>query len=215
MIRSFVLPMIRKQSHWLFSAALVPATVSAGSKSVEFPLLPNPAFWNCLSDGSGEAPSAQVKVTAGKDNDRMVVQLKHIKPGLAFDLFTIERSNLLPNGSPDGNFQGFGLAWYQSDVEADSQGNATVQVKTILLNQIFGFDSSADLAPTNTFHVGIWFNDPKDAVPCGFDANNPTPFNGEHRAGPLAMITVPKANTGLGPLCTKPNKSTFPATCNP
>ena len=43
----------------------------------------------------------------------------------------------------------------------------------------------------NTFHVGFWFNDPADAAACNFDVTKPTPFNGEHRAGPLAMISRP------------------------
>jgi hypothetical protein len=29
------------------------------------------------------------------------------------------------------------------------------------------------------------------------------------------MISVPDATTGLGPLCTDPNRSTSPASCNP
>jgi len=52
-------------------------------------------------------------------------------------------------------------------------------------------------------------------VACGFDPTKPTPFNGEHQAGPLAMITVPDATTGLGPLCTKPDTSVSPARCDP
>ena len=65
-------------------------------------------------------------------------------------------------------------------------------------------DGSTVLEPTNTFHVGFWFNNPEDAVPCGFNAAMRTPFNGEHKAGPLAMISLPDATTGLGPLCTSP-----------
>jgi hypothetical protein len=88
-------------------------------------------------------------------------------------------------------------------------------IKTILLDRTFGFDPDAELPPTNTFHVGMWFNDPNDAEACGFDVTEPTPFNGEHRAGPLAMISLPDAETGLGPLCTDPNTSTNPPSCNP
>src|SRR6266571_1187719 len=50
---------------------------------------------------------------------------------------------------------------------------------------------------------------------CGFDVTKPTPFNGEHKAGPLAMISVPNPTSGLGPLCTDPNFSTVPTSCNP
>ena len=84
-----------------------------------------------------------------------------------------------------------------------------------MLDQIFGFDPAVSLAPTGTFHVGFWFNDPKDAAACGFNPATPTPFNGDHQAGPLAMISVPDATTNLGPLCTKPDTSTTPARCSP
>src|SRR5215472_4664569 len=91
-----------------------------------------------------------------------------------------------------------------------------VQIKTILLDDIFGFDPDVRLAPTNTFHLGFWFDNPQDAAAlpsCHFDPTKPTPFNGEHKAGPFAMISVPDAKTGLGPLCTNPNNSTTPASC--
>jgi hypothetical protein len=55
-----------------------------------------------------------------------------IKPGLDFDVFTVQHRLF------DSNFHGsFGLAWYQSDLEASSAGGATT-IKTILLDQIFG-----------------------------------------------------------------------------
>jgi hypothetical protein len=148
-------------------------------------------------------------------NDTLTLKLKNIKPNLDFDLFTVQRSNLLANGTVDPSFTNFGLAWYQSDVHASSGGAGTVKIQTISLDQIFGFDPDASLNPTNTFHVGFWFNNPNDAAPCGFDPTKLTPFNGEHTAGPLAMITLPDAVTGLGPLCTKPNTSTVPPSCNP
>ncbi len=118
-----------------------------------------------------------------------------IKPGLDFDVFTVQHSLF------DSNFHGsFGLAWYQSDLEASSAGVATTTtIKTILLDQIFGFDADTGLAPTNTFHVGFWFNRPSDATRCGFTGF--TPFNGEHRAGPVAMISRSNAH-GVGPLKT-------------
>ena len=140
-------------------------------------------------------------------------KLKNIMPNLAFDLFTVQRSSLLANGTADPNFKNFGLAWYQSDVQVTSGGTATVKIQTILLDQIFGFDPDVSLAPTNTFHVGFWFNDPADAAACGFTGT--TPFNGDHNAGPLAMISLPDPVTNLGPLCTNPNTSTDPPSCNP
>jgi len=190
----------------------------AQPKTITFELAPNPKFLACLAQFPGDPsrpPRAQVRVDRGALNDRLVLKLANIKPHLAFDLFTIEHSNLLANGTVDPTFTNFGLAWYQSDIQIDGDGDGSVHIQTILLDQIFGFDPAVSLAPTNTFHVGFWFNDPQDAVACGFDPTKPTPFNGEHKAGPNAMISLPDAVTGLGPLCTNPNTSVVPATCNP
>src|SRR5262249_52176887 len=166
-----------------------------------FALVPNPAFLNCLAADPAHPPVAKVTVAKGKLNDVLTLHLRGVKPGLAFDLFTVQRSPFLADGSADPDFaatfnKSFGLAWYQSDIEANEEGQAFVRIRTILLNQIFGFDPDVQLAPTNTFHVGFWFNDPNDAADCGFMGF--TPFNGEHHAGPLAMISLPNPDTGLG-----------------
>jgi len=203
-------------SSLILGFALVLFGQSAWAKSPVtsvFNLSPNPKFIACLQ-GRG-APYAQVTVTQNELNDDLAILVRHVKPNLAFDLFTIENTNLLPNGKVDPNFKTFGLAWYQSDIQADSFGNALTVIRSIFVNQIFGFDAGTTppLPPTHTFHVGFWFNNPKDAQPCGFDITKPTPFNGEQNAGPNAMISVPNARTGLGPLCLNP--SSTPGVCNP
>src|SRR5262249_29377513 len=40
-------------------------------------------------------PSASVTVKRGKLNDRLDITLRNIKPGLAFDMFTVEHSKFL------------------------------------------------------------------------------------------------------------------------
>lgn len=186
--------------------------LAAQSKKIEFDLHPNPTVADCLGTKNGPPPSAHVTVTRGALNDTLVIKAQNIKPHLAFDMFTVQRSLLLSDGTIDPGFTNFGLAWYQSDLQADEEGNFSTTVKTILLDQIFGFDPDVALTPLNTFHVGFWFNNPKSAKKCGFDVTHPTPFNGEHKAGPVAMISVPDADTNLGPLCTNPNGD---GTCNP
>jgi hypothetical protein len=161
----------------------------------------------------GHTAAAQVTVTRGKLNDKLKITFSNLKPNTDFDIFTVQNSPQLANGSPNPNFNGnFGLAWYQSDLETNDHGSGGVEIRTILLDQIFGFDAGTGLAPTNTFHVGFWFNDPADAAPCGFTGF--TPFNGEHHAGPVAFISRPNATTGLGPLCSDPDSSQ-PSGCNP
>jgi hypothetical protein len=168
-----------------------------------FQLAVNPAVAKCLArfpDDANRPPTADVTVVKGKVNDMMTISLHNFKPGLSFDLFTVQRSPLQADGALDPGFKNFGFAWYQTDIDVDPFGEAFVEIKTVLLNEIFGFDPDGPVAPTPTFHVGLWFDDPKDAMSCGFDPAHPTPFNGEHKAGPLAMISLPDKTTSLGPL---------------
>lgn len=180
--------------------------VVAQVPEITFNLVPQPKFVNCLSVPYGPEPNAEVIVQRGELSDVLILHAHHLKPNLAFDLFTIQNSNLLADGQVNPSFKNFGLAWYQTDVQADGNGEAEVAIKTILLDQIFGFDPAAGLAPTHTFHVGFWFNNPEDAAACGFNPATPTPFNGEQHAGPNAMISLPNPVTDLGPLCTAPVK---------
>jgi hypothetical protein len=202
-------------------AISTPLTASAQDKKyfITFDLVANPQFAKCLRRSQYEEPRARATVIRGKLNDILFLDLDGIKPGLQFDLFTVQRTSLLDASTPNPDFKGsFGLAWYQSDIEIHKRtDDGHVRIKTILLDQIFGFDPDVALKPTNTFHLGFWFNNPKDAAACGFPANDPTkftPFNGEHKAGPLAMISVPDPQTKLGPLCTDPDPSQ-PSGCNP
>jgi hypothetical protein len=184
---------------------------------VRFDLHANPKFLNCVARFPGEpdrAPRVQATVVRGDLNDELTLRGRNIRPGLKFDLFTVQRSTLAANGAVDPTVPNFGFAWYQSEVEAKNNGEVQVKIRTILLDEIFGFDPIVGLAPTNTFHLGFWFDDPAEAAACGFDPAQPTPFNGEHHAGPLAMISVPDATTGLGPLCTHADTSTVPAHCS-
>jgi hypothetical protein len=169
---------------------------------ITFNLVPQAKFLSCLGVAGWPTPTATVTVKRGPLHDTLTLTAANLKPHLAFDLFTTQNTNLLANGKPDPSFVNFGLAWYQTDLHANASGVAKVTIQTILLDQIFGFDPNASLSPTHTFHVGFWFNNPADAAACGFDVTKPTPFNGEQKAGPNAMISVPNATTNLGPLCT-------------
>jgi hypothetical protein len=167
-----------------------------------FTLKPEVKFLNCFVANVAKPPTATVTVSRAGQRDHLILDVNGLKPGLRFDVFTVQRSNLLADGSVDPAFTNFGLAWYQSDLNADENGKATTSLFSIIIDQIFGFDPDVDLQPTNTFHIGFWFNNPNTAAHCGF-TGPPTPFNGEHKAGPAAMISVPNAK-GLGPLCLNP-----------
>src|SRR5215475_8604514 len=215
-----------EKSIWLARAALIGAVALARVGSAQeldqkrFDLFADPAVVRCLAafpDDPSRPPSATVLVRRGRLNDRLDIQLRNIKTGLAFDMFTVEHSKFLADGKLDPDFvargKSFGLAWYQSDLEVKNNARNVTTIQTVLVDQIFGFDPVVGLNPTNTFHVGFWFNAPEDAADCGFTGF--TPFNGEHHAGPLAMISLPEATTGLGPLCLNPDLSSDPIHCNP
>jgi hypothetical protein len=187
---------------------------SAKVQSTTFALHPSAAFIPCMQKNASTTPTAKATIKRGKLNDTLTLKLAGFKPGLGFDLFTAQNSNQTAAGGPVTGFTNFGMAWYQSDVEIGTDGTASVTVKTILLDQIFGFDPAVALAPTNTFHLGFWFDNPNTPVPCGY-SGAATPFNGEHTAGPVAFITRPNAATNLGPLCTDPHNNGGTFTCNP
>jgi hypothetical protein len=227
--------MTRAQPTWatmLLSAAVASGAITVGALAdedspaqgdspgevIRFELHPNPQFQRCLAqfpDDAQRAPSVEVTIVRGSQNDGLSLRGRNIKPGLEFDLFTVEHTNLAADATADPAFTGFGLATYQSDLEVSGNGRIRANIRTILLNENFGFDPAVGLAPTGTFNVGFWFDDPNAAADCGFNPQNPTPFNGEHKAGPLAMISTPDAGTGLGPLCTHPDTSTTPVSCSP
>lgn len=117
---------------------------------ITFNLAANPDTVGCLRANSYEEPRAHATVIRGKSNDTLILDLDGIKPGLAFDLFTIQRSPLLADGSKDAAFTNvfngsFGLAWYQSDLKITQGDNGHVRIQTILLDDIFGFDPDVRL----------------------------------------------------------------------
>jgi len=96
------------------------------------------------------------------------------------------------------------VSWYQSDLQADRYGRASVTVVGRFSVETFavapgsgvaptphsGIDAASNpqFAPIHTFHIGFWFNSPADAANAGCPTTV-TPFNGEHNAGIQAMST--------------------------
>lgn len=196
--------------------AALPATSSARPhNSITFSLvLADAALLPCLTADDGGTPSVKVTVRRGLLGDHLRLVMDHVKPGLRFTLFTLQHSSLLSDGTADPAFAGLGLGWYQSDAHATRHPSVT-EIDTVLIDHIFGIDAdpAVNLAPTQTLHLGLFFDDPTKAATCGFAGT--TPFNATHSAGPLAFVSKPDTATGLGPLCTKPDTSTVPATCKP
>jgi hypothetical protein len=147
----------------------------------------------CLSGAS-----ADVKVTSLGPVEEMDVNVKGLPPNTEFDFFVLQ----LPNAP-------FGLAWYQGDIETDEYGEGhqrfvgRFNIETFIVAQPPGGqpapvvhdqspfpDASSNPAtePVHTYHLGLWFGSPEDAVVAGCPGTT-TRFNGDHNAGIQALST--------------------------
>src|SRR6185312_9019683 len=117
-------------------------------------------------------------------NDVMILTASGLPRNTGFDMFLVQNSPL------DPGFSGFGFGWYQSDVQSNSNGNASVRVQGIFDKETFIENPEDPCVPIHTFNVGFWFNSPgEEAKVCHSATPAKTPFNGEQNAGLLAMIT--------------------------
>jgi hypothetical protein len=147
--------------------------------------------------GAGCLKGAQAQVTIQSQGpvEVMNVSAAHLPPNTDFDFFVIQ----VPNAP-------FGISWYQGDLDSDSTGHAhgtfigRFSIETFAVApgvapapQVFHGpfpDASQNPAfnPVQMYHLGLWFNSPKDAAAAGCPGAT-TPFNGEHNAGVQALST--------------------------
>jgi hypothetical protein len=146
---------------------------------------------NCLIGAD-----AQVTIQSQGPVEVMKVSANHLPKNTDFDFFVIQ----VPNAK-------FGISWYQGDLESNSAGNADgtfigrFSIETFAVApgvepapQVFNKPPFPDAAqnpafnPVQMYHLGLWFNSPKDAATAGCGATV-TPFNGEHNAGVQALST--------------------------
>jgi hypothetical protein len=165
------------------------ASTSCTSATCTFPLSVNPgleagATFACpaIQHATGSIVITN-RFARNAPNDLMTLTASGLPPKTAFDLFLVQSSPL------DASFSGFGFGWYQSDVNSNSSGNASVVVRGIFDKETF-IENPSSTTPIHTFDVGFWFSSPKqEAAKCGSGVPTATPFNGEQDAGLNAMIT--------------------------
>lgn len=167
---------------------------AADNDDVTFAMVRSPA----LTTAPACVPNARGKVTIepGGPVERMRVKFEGLPPNTNFDFFVIQ----VPNAP-------FGMAWYQGDIETDQYGEAhqrfigrfneetfivapgSIPAPTVHTNNPFP-DASPNpkTGPIHTYHLGLWFNSPQDAMKAGC-AGSVTPFNGEHDAGIQVLNT--------------------------
>ena len=164
-----------------------------GYKVTTFKMVRSPGIVraNCLPKAR-----ARVVITSGGQNEVMKVYASGLPKKTEFDFFVLQ--------VPDFPF---GLSWYQGDLKTNKHGRAYAKFVGRFNEETFTIapgvpapapvvhdsptaDASTNpvTAPVHQYHLGFWFNSPKDAKAAGCSASV-TPFNGEHNAGTQAMNT--------------------------
>lgn len=172
-------------------------------------------FASASADAAGPSKSFTMKRSPGivasacLPHAKAAVTLRHVGE--------VEKLRIVATGLPKNtdfdafviqvpNFP-FGVSWYQGDLETDETGTASVEYAGRFSEETFAIapgvapapvrhssptpDASSNPAfgPVHTYHLGIWFNSPADAVKAGCSGVT-TPFNGEHNAGVQVLNTA-------------------------
>jgi hypothetical protein len=185
-MRRIIVPVILA----LFMVALAAAAAFAVDDTTSFKMVRSEAAVDneCLK---GATAHVDVRTTP-TDNQIMDVTLNHAPKNTEFELFITQQPN-----SP------FGVSWYQADFTTNNQGNGEVRARGIFSEELFVFapgsvkapqvdnqdaEKNPKYDPVHTFHLGLWFGDPKDAKEAGC-SGKVTQFDGDHEAGIQAFST--------------------------
>lgn len=166
------------------------APVSIAGKRFKFDMVRSAkaASVNCLAGAS-----AEVRVRSDGAVEVMDVSVQGLPPRTEFNVFVTQ----VPNAP-------FGLAWYQGAIETNAHGRGQQMFigrfneETFIVapgaapapqlhhNAVPDAQLNPPTGPIHTFHLGLWFNTPADAVKAGCPGDV-TPFAGEHNAGIQAL----------------------------
>jgi hypothetical protein len=174
----------------LVVAALAAATALAADDTTSFKMVRSQAAVDneCLK---GAKANVDVRTTP-TDNQILDVSVNHAPKNTEFELFVTQQPN-----------KPFGISWYQADFTTNNQGQGEVRARGIFSEELFVFAPGVVKAPqvdkfdakknpkfdpVHTFHLGLWFGDPKDAKDAGC-SGKVTQFDGDHEAGIQAFST--------------------------
>ncbi len=186
----------------LACSAILALSSPASAKRFAFDMPVSAGAASCLPNAT-----AHVTITPHGATDEMHVRATGLPPNTDFDLFVIQ----VPTAP-------FGFSWYQGDIETDDSGvgngdfvgrfsieTTVIDPNTTSAPVVFQTDAASNPAPLDltkpsiqTYHLGLWFNTPKDAAKAGCP-NTQTPFNGEHNAG-IQVLNTANAPVDFGPL---------------
>jgi hypothetical protein len=155
----------------------------------------------CLPSGS-----AHVRIASTGPVEVMDVDVTGLPAKTDFDFFVIQ----VPTAP-------FGVSWYQGDIETNGAGKGRqtfigrFNIETFAVSpgaapppQVHTDGMFPDatvgvtFAPIHTYHLGLWFNSPADAVKAGCPGGQ-TPFNGDHTAG-IQVLNTNNFPVDQGPL---------------
>lgn len=188
----------------MLTTAMAPwsqARAYSDDDSIRFPLV-RPAVLgeSCLPNANG-----RVKVETVGNAEVMDVKVTGMPANTEFDVFVIQ----VPNFP-------FGMSWYQGDLQTKRNGKGSARFigrfneETFVVapnvapaplthdGQIADAIENPQTGPIHTYHIGIWFNSPEDAVKAGCPGVA-TPFNGEHNAG-IQILNTSTFPDEAGPL---------------
>jgi hypothetical protein len=172
------------------SAHAAPADSSSKSRkpaSIEFDMVHSAGVATCLPNAGGH-----VRISSDGIVQTMHIDVHGLPANTIFTVFILQAPT-----AP------FGMSWYAGDVQTDKDGNGEQKLVGIFSDETFihapgavpapvvhpsDANTNPTTAPVHMYHVGMWFDDQKDAV-----ANKcptpTTPFNGDHTAGVQVLNT--------------------------
>lgn len=194
-------PLFNTNANLAIACLMVFCSQAYASDTNRFPLV-RPAVLGptCAPEARGK-----VKVTTLGEFEVMEVKIDGLPKNTEFDVFVIQ----VPNFP-------FGLSWYQGDMQTNKKGKAYARFvgrfnkETFIVapdiapspqthsTGILDAVENPATAPIHTYHIGIWFNSPEDAVKAGCPGLVTT-FNGDHNAG-IQVLNTSTFTDEKGPL---------------
>ena len=155
---------------------------------------------NCLPDAG-----ADVRVRSKGATETMTVDVEGLPPNTDFDFFVIQvpnapvRPGLVPGRHRDQlPRQGSGRFIGRFSIETFIVAPGSAPAPVVHDGPFPDASTNPPTAPVHTYHLGLWFNSPDDAVKAGCPGNV-TPFNGDHNAG-IQVLSTNNAPDNFGPL---------------
>ena len=200
-------------------AISTPLTASARTRRThQFRSCGDPQFVKCLRRSQYAEPRARATVIRGKLNDVLFLDLDGFKPGLQFDLFTVQRTSLLDAQLPI-QISKVALAWRGTSRTSRSASESTrVTFGSRPFCSIrFWFRSGCGTQTYQHLPPGILV---QQSTRCGSlwlpsqrsDQVHSLQWRAQGRSA--GHDQRPRSAHQLGPLCTDPDSSQ-PSGCNP